>query len=122
MRARQEILALLARMEAAREQTRRHLARVERRVEITAERVTKQERPKRRRHSGRGTSMWSAADERAFQERLADLTLRAKPERDALARKLARQDAALAAFRERHGSADPKGRPAPACDTDPDAA
>lgn len=117
MRARQEIRAQLALMEAAREQTRRHLARVERRVEITAERVTKQERPKRRRHAGRGTSMWSAADEQVFRERLAGLSLRAKPERDALAR----QDAALAAFRERHGLAGSQGPQASACDTDSDA-
>lgn len=122
MSARQDIRTLLARMEAAREQTRRHLERVERRVEIIAERVTKQERPKRRRHAGRGSSTWSAADEQVFQERLADLTLRSMPERKALARKLARQDAALAAFRERHGLAGPQGSRASAGDTDPDAA
>ncbi|EAQ33393.1 hypothetical protein NB311A_08974 [Nitrobacter sp. Nb-311A] len=51
------------------------------------------------RQFGRATSQWSRADERDYQDNLAALRFERRGEIDALARKLARQAGAIAAFR-----------------------
>ena len=93
-----DIPALLARMEAARRCTQRHLRVIERQIAARAERMTITARAKRR-HRRRRASPWTTADERAFQAHLADLTLARLPDIDVLMRQLARQDAAVTALR-----------------------
>jgi hypothetical protein len=70
---------LLARMENALRETSRHLTLIERQIEARAERMTVTSRTKRRR-SGRGTSTWTRADERAFRDTMAALTLARRSE------------------------------------------
>jgi hypothetical protein len=65
---------LLARMEAAEGDTRRHLRIIERQIVSRAERMTVTDRVKRRQ-TGRGASTWTRADERLFQQLVAELTL-----------------------------------------------
>jgi hypothetical protein len=57
----------------------------------------------KRRQSGRGTSTWTRADERAFRDTIAALTLARRSEIDTLVRKIMRQESAIAARRRRHG-------------------
>ena len=57
----------------------------------------------KRRQSGRGTSTWTRADERAFRDTIAALTLARRSEIDTLVRKIMRQESAIAALRRRHG-------------------
>ncbi|MGO4716014.1 hypothetical protein [Bradyrhizobium sp. 2TAF24] len=94
--------ALLLRMENALLETSRHLGIIERQIEARAERMTITSCTKRRQ-SGRRTSRWTRADERAFRENIAALALTRRAEIDALIRKLTRQESAIAAFRRRHG-------------------
>ena len=94
--------ALLARMEKTLLETSRHLGIIERQVEARAERMTITSRTQRRQ-SGRGTSRWTRADERAFRENIAALALTRRAEIDALTRKLTRQESAIAMFRRSHG-------------------
>lgn len=103
MRSYLEQRAMLASMEAARAETERHLAIVERQIATRAEHmtVTSQAKSRQCRHR-RSNSMWTLADERIFQENLAALRFERRGEIDALARKLARQAGAIAAFRVRH--------------------
>lgn len=91
----------LARMEAAHAETQRHLRVVERQIAARAERMTVTERAKRRQH-GQSASSWTNADERLFQQRLAELGLARRGEIDALTRKLDRQETAIAEFRRRN--------------------
>jgi len=91
----------LARMEAAQAETQRHLRVVERQIAARAERMTITERAKRRQH-GRSASSWTNADERLFQQRLAELALARRGEIDALTRKLDRQETAIAESRRRN--------------------
>lgn len=93
-----DIHALLARMEAARRCTQRHLGVIERQIAMRAARMTITARAKRR-YRRRSASAWTDADERTYQAHLADLTLARRPELDVLARELARQDAAVTALR-----------------------
>ena len=93
--------ALLARMGRTLLETSRHLGLIERQIQARAERMTITSRTQRRQ-SGRGTSRWTA-DERAFRENIAALALTRRAEIDALARKLTRQESAIAMFRRRHG-------------------
>lgn len=102
MKTGSEQRARLARMEAARVETERHLAIIERQIAARAERITISTHIKTR-HFGHATSRWSPVDERQFQETLAALRFERRVEIDALASKLARQSSALAAFRLRHG-------------------
>jgi hypothetical protein len=93
--------ALLARMQNTILETSRHLGLIERQIQARAERMTITSRTKRRQ-SGRSTSRWTRADERAFRENIAALALTRRAEIDALTRKLTRQESAIAAFRRRH--------------------
>ncbi|MGD9843924.1 MAG: hypothetical protein AB7U47_00880 [Variibacter sp.] len=102
MTRRADLCAALARMEAARRSTRHHLAVIERQIANRAERMTNTARAKRC-HRRRSAGAWTGADERAYQGYVADLILARLPEIDALTRKLARQDDALAALRSRYG-------------------
>lgn len=90
---------LLACMEVAQAETQRHLGIIERQIAARAERLTITDRAKRRHHGG--ASNWTNADERLFQEHVAELTLARRVEIDALTRKLERQDQAIAEFRSR---------------------
>ncbi|MDH1271760.1 hypothetical protein N5C81_29715 [Rhizobium pusense] len=92
--------AMLARMVRAREETRNHLAIVERQMEKRAERMTITARLKTRQY-GRTKSTWTRADERDYRENVAQLRFQRRGEIDALTRKLERQDAAIAASHAR---------------------
>ncbi|MFK0209172.1 hypothetical protein [Agrobacterium sp. NPDC090283] len=92
--------AMLARIVRAREETRNHLAMVERQIEKRADRMTITTRLTTRQY-GRTKSTWTRADERDYRENVAQLRFRRRGEIDALTRKLERQDVAIAAFRAR---------------------
>lgn len=92
--------AMLARMVRAREETRNHLAIIERQIAKRAERMTITARVKARQY-GRSTSTWTPAGERHYHETAAALRFGRRGEIDALTRKLERQEAAIAAFRVR---------------------
>jgi hypothetical protein len=89
-------------MEEARRQTQRQLDMVERQITRRMTPLIPGLLP-RRTHYRRG----KAPDPGAFLERyrtqLAALTAERQPEIDALSRKLARQEQAIAGVRERHG-------------------
>jgi tRNA1(Val) A37 N6-methylase TrmN6 len=59
------------------------------------------DRAKRRQH-GRSASSWTNADERLFQQHVAELALARRGEVDALTRKLDRQEKAIAELRTRN--------------------
>ena len=92
----------LTRMEEARRQTQRQLDMVDRQITRRMTALIPGLLP-RRTHYRRG----KAPDPGAFLERyrtqLAALTAERQPEIDALSRKLARQEQAIASFLERHG-------------------
>jgi hypothetical protein len=99
----------LVRMELAQAETQRHLGVIERQIATRAERLTITDRAKRRQH-GRRASSWTNADERLFQQHLAELALARRGEIDALTRRLDRQETAIAEFRSRNrGSASSQG-------------
>jgi len=91
---------LLSRMEAARRQTRVHLDLVERQIEGRAERSTITARVEGRPF-GRDGPARTPGDERLFREHLERLVFARRSEIEALSRKLARQDRAIAALRSR---------------------
>ena len=91
---------LLARMETAQAETQRHLGVIERQIAARAERMTITDRAKRRPH-GRSASSRTNADERLFQQHVAELALARRGEIDALTRKLDWQQTAIADFRAR---------------------
>lgn len=93
-------------MEAARAETERHLAVIERQFEARAERMTSTR--VKARQFGRGAATWSRADERDFQANVAALRFERRGEIEALTRKLARQAGAVAAFRVRHRINEPE--------------
>jgi hypothetical protein len=93
-------LLTLARMEVAQAETQRRLGVVERQIAARAERLTVTDRTKRRQR-GRSASSWRNADERLFQQHIAELALARRGEIDALTRKLDRQETAIAEFRRR---------------------
>jgi hypothetical protein len=94
---------LHARMETAEGDTRRRLRIIERQIVCRAERMTVTDSVKRRQPR-RGASTWTRADERLFQQLVAELTLARRGEIDALTRKLERQELAIAALRLRQSS------------------
>ena len=94
-------LAELARMEEARRQTRRQLDLIERQIIRRMTAIIPTLRLKRPAF-GRGKPPDPNAFMRRYRESLAAITLERQPEIDALSRKLARQDRAIAAFRARH--------------------
>lgn len=91
---------LLSHMETARRQTRVHLDLVERQIEGRAGRSTVTARVKGRPF-GRDCPAWTPGDERLFRENLERLAFARRSEIEALSRKLARQDRAIAALRSR---------------------
>lgn len=94
--------ALLATMEASRRQTHHHLDLVHRQIAGRAERLTVTEKAKSRSHR-RGRSNSTPSDEELYRDHLDRLTFQRRGEIDALSRKLARQDQALAAVYEKLG-------------------
>ncbi|MBX4899539.1 hypothetical protein HJA81_31965 [Rhizobium bangladeshense] len=92
-------LVQLARMEEARRQTQRQLELIDRQV---SRRITSILPQLARRQTGyrRGKPPTGSFLER-YRNNLAALTAERQPEVDALTRRLARQDAAIAAFRKR---------------------
>lgn len=92
----------LARMEEARRQTQKQLDRVDRQITRRMTALIPGLLPRRAHYRGGNRS-----DPRAFLERyrsqLAALTEERQPEIDALTRRLARQEQAIAIFLERHG-------------------
>ncbi|WP_050631516.1 hypothetical protein [Bradyrhizobium viridifuturi] len=97
---------LLVRLETAQAETQRYLVVIERQIAARAERLTITDRAKRWPH-GRSALSWTNADERLFQQHVAELALARRGEIDALTRKLDRQEAAIAELRARN-------RPSPA--------
>ncbi len=97
-----EHIAMLATMEAARRETLAHLRLIERQIAARAERLMTSIRARSRDYR-KSRSTWSHADEELYQATLSELTFSRHREVDGLSRKLARQDAAIAAFRRRHG-------------------
>jgi len=91
---------MLARLETAQAETQRHLGVIERQIAARAERMTVTDLAKRRPH-GRSASSWTNADERLFQQHVAELALTRRGEIDALTRKLDRQETAIAEHRAR---------------------
>ncbi|MCE6076353.1 hypothetical protein FS799_15895 [Agrobacterium vitis] len=92
--------AMLARMIRTRDETRRHIEIIRRQIEKRAERMTVTTSLKTRQY-GRMKSTWTRADERDYQENAAQLRFQPRGEIDALTCKLERQEAAIAAFRDR---------------------
>ncbi|MFA6966229.1 MULTISPECIES: hypothetical protein [Bosea] len=95
-----ETLAQLTRMEEARRQVQRQLELIDRQIARRATALV----PQRRRRQGQRQSESSGACmalER-YRATLAALMAERQPEIDALSRKLARQDRAIAAHCERH--------------------
>ncbi|WOJ88401.1 hypothetical protein RZS28_11210 [Methylocapsa polymorpha] len=101
--------AAMARMERARAETARHLDIIEHQIAARAERMVITFRSKARQF-GRGKGAWTPLDERLYREKLAMLRFRRRAELDDLAWKLARQSAAVEAFRLRP-RLDPRAMP-----------
>lgn len=95
--------AQFARMESARRQTQHQLDLIDRQI---MRRITAIIPQLGRRHSGyrRGKPPESSAFLERYRANLAAITAERQPEIDALSKKLARQDAALASLRARAGS------------------
>lgn len=93
----------LSRMEDARRQTQRQLDRVERQITRRMTVLIPGLLPRRTRYR-RGKPPDPGAFLERYRSRLAALTAERQPEIDALSRKLARQDQAIATFiaRQRH--------------------
>ena len=94
--------ARLFRMEEARRQIQRQLDQIDRQITRRMTALIPKLQPRRA-----GYRFGRPPDPKPFLERyranLAALTAERQPEIDALSRKLARQDRAIAAFRARHG-------------------
>ncbi len=95
-------LVLLHRMEESRRQTQRQLDMIERQITRRMTAFIPQLKPQ---HAGyrRGKAPNPSAFLERYRAHLAAITAERQPEIDALARKLARQDAAIATFRRRQG-------------------
>ena len=87
---------VVSRMEAAYQQTRAHLERIERQISARAERMTTTAKAKARRHP-RGGSRWTRSDEAMFRACVDQLSFERRGEIDALNRKLSRQERAITA-------------------------
>ncbi len=93
--------AQLARMEEARRQIQRQLNMIERQITRRMTALIPQLQPRRTSYR-RGKPPDPSAFLERYRSNLAAITAERQPEIDALSRKLARQDRAIAAFRERH--------------------
>jgi|GEM_PF-6188899 hypothetical protein len=91
---------LLARMEAARRQTRHHLDLVYRQIEARAERITTTQRVRAVRSYGRSRSRWTRSREALLRLNLERLEFERRGEIEPLIRTLARQEATISAFRD----------------------
>jgi hypothetical protein len=93
-------LVLLHRMEESRRQTQRQLDMIERQITRRMTAFIPQLKPQ---HAGyrRGKAPNPSAFLERYRAHLAAITAERQPEIDALARKLARQDRAIAALRDR---------------------
>ena len=95
-----ETLAPRSRMEEARRQVQRQLALIDQSITRRATALVSQQC---KRHGGRrGKSSGGCMVLERYRSTLAALTAERQPEIDALSRKLARQDQAIAAHHERH--------------------
>ncbi|MBB2687785.1 UNVERIFIED_ORG: hypothetical protein GGD47_005428 [Rhizobium etli] len=92
--------ALLTTMEAAHRQTRQHLDLVPRQIAGRAERLTITRKAKARSHR-RSNANWTRSDEDLYRVFLDRLTFEGRGEIEALSRKLARQEQALAVVRNK---------------------
>lgn len=92
--------AQLARMEEARRQTQRQLDLIERQITRRMTAVIPQLHPRRTAYR-RGKAPEPGAFLERYRSNLAAITAERQPEIDALARKLARQDRAIASMHER---------------------
>ncbi|AUX79314.1 hypothetical protein NXT3_PC00137 (plasmid) [Sinorhizobium fredii] len=97
----QKRTAQLARMEAARRQTQHQLDLIDRQITRKMTAIIP-ELGQRQPGYRRGRAMAPGAFLERYRANLAALTAERQPEVDALTRKLARQDAAIAALRARH--------------------
>ncbi|MFC2253526.1 hypothetical protein ACETRX_28070 [Labrys portucalensis] len=106
-----ERLAELSRMEEARRQIQRQLDLIDRQITRRMTAFIPQLKPRHACHR-RGKAPEPSAFLERYRAHLAAFTAERQPEIDALSRKLARQDAAIEAFRRRHGLAlDREARP-----------
>lgn len=101
MRSYFEQRAMLARLEAARAETERRIAIIERQIAACAERMTTSRRVKARQF-GHASITGRRADKRDVQPNIAALRFERRGEIEALDRRLARQAGAIAAFRVRY--------------------
>jgi hypothetical protein len=92
----------LTRMDEARRQTQRQLDMVDRQITRRMTALIPGLLP-RRTHYRRGKAPDPGAFLERYRSQLAALTAERQPEIDALSRKLARQEQAIASFLERHG-------------------
>ena len=92
----------LSRMEEARRQTQRQLDAVERQITRRMTALIPSLLP-RRAYFRRGRAPDPTAFIERYRSQLAALTTERQPEIDALSRKLARQDQAIALFLDHHG-------------------
>ncbi len=92
----------LFRMEEARRQTQHQLAMIERLITRRMTALIPQLQPKRKCYH-RGKPPDPAAFLERYRSNLAAITAERQHEIDALSRKLARQEDAIATFRRRHG-------------------
>jgi hypothetical protein len=95
--------ALLLRMEEARRQTQHQLDLIDRQIIRRMTAIIPQLHPRRRSYR-RGKPPEPGAFLARYRANLAAITAERQQEIDALSRKLARQDRAIAALRERHGA------------------
>lgn len=98
-----ELRRQLTRMEEARRQTQRQLDMVDRQITRRMTALIPELLP-RRTHYRWGRTPDPGAFLDRYRSQLAALTAERQPEIDALSRKLARQDQAMASFLERHGT------------------
>lgn len=91
---------LLARMEAARRQTRQHLDLVYRQIEARAERVATTQRGRAVRPYGRSRLRWTQSREALLRLNLERLEFERRGDIEPLIRTLARQESAISALRD----------------------
>lgn len=96
--------AQLSRMEEARRQIQRQLDMIDRQITRRMTGLIPQLQPRRTSYR-RGKPPDPSAFLERYRSNLAAITAERQPEIDALSRKLARQDHAIAAFRDRHAIA-----------------
>ena len=94
-----ETLAQLSRMQEARRQVQRQLEMIDRQIMRRATALVPQQRKRHGNRRGKPSDMCMVLER--YRSTFAALTAERQPEIDALSRKLARQDQAIAAHHER---------------------